>query len=401
MKKFATLLLTLPFSALAAAPTYTLLAPLGPLSGAVDLSTYLNGIMLVTIGVAGVLAVVMIVICGIQMIGSPSVSQKSASKECITNAILGLLLAAGSWIILNTINADLLKSDMTLGALPTPAAVVGAPVIEANPTAPGWYFKYGSVLTGDKRFSKSLTGEMCNKLHAQFQADPAHYTILSGCYEIKAGSPPPPPPASTAPPTTTGITCTQTGMNLCEPLYQPCTNPNCAKLAGMAASAAATIGGGASAALIKAIIMNESSCGINVVGDGGASCGPMQVSVTNANKYRAKCGITTTMTCGWLAAEANWPKAICLGAAYLDAVSKSVCGTSVRNIAAGYNGGFGACAASADCASDTSCSGAAVQRWECLYEDSAHTVCNGGAKSYISTRNYATHALYCTNNPGF
>src|SRR3990167_2426928 len=139
MPTFFILLLALlaPSLALAAAPTYTLLAPLGPLSGAVYLSTYLNGIMLVTIGVAGVLAVVMIVICGIQMIGSPSVSQKSASKECITNAILGLLLAAGSWIILNTINADLLKSDMNLGALPTPAAVVGAPVIEANPTAPG------------------------------------------------------------------------------------------------------------------------------------------------------------------------------------------------------------------------------------------------------------------------
>src|SRR5574340_526552 len=80
---------------------YTLLEPLGPLSGPVTLSGYLQGVFKVTIGVAGVLAVVMIVICAIQMMGSPSVSQKSASKECITNAIFGLLLALGSWIILN------------------------------------------------------------------------------------------------------------------------------------------------------------------------------------------------------------------------------------------------------------------------------------------------------------
>ena len=210
MKKFATLLLTLPFSALAAAPTYTLLAPLGPLSGAVDLSTYLNGIMLVTIGVAGVLAVVMIVICGIQMIGSPSVSQKSASKECITNAILGLLLAAGSWIILNTINADLLKSDMNLGALPTPPAVVLPPAsADPLPTDPGWYFRMikGGVEINSQKFANP---EMCLNVMKVAKNPPNPVTIAntpagSGveCFQVlpvPAGSPPPPPGSLPPPP---------------------------------------------------------------------------------------------------------------------------------------------------------------------------------------------------------
>lgn len=134
MKIISFLLLGLPFSAFAAAPTYQLLAPLGPLSGSVTMTDYLSGIMQVVIGIAGILAVVMIVICGIQLLGSPSVSQKSASKECITNAILGLLLAAGSWIILNTINSDLLKSDITLGDLP--AVAVPPPVAPGDDPMP-------------------------------------------------------------------------------------------------------------------------------------------------------------------------------------------------------------------------------------------------------------------------
>ncbi len=88
--------------------TYTLLAPLAGLTE-VTLSKYMEGMVRVIIGLAGILAVVMIVICGIQMIGSPSVSQKNESKECIWNAILGLLLVIGSWVILNTINAQLLS----------------------------------------------------------------------------------------------------------------------------------------------------------------------------------------------------------------------------------------------------------------------------------------------------
>ncbi len=114
-----------PFEASAA--TYQLLAPLGTLSE-VTLSMYLEGMVRIVIGIAGILAVVMIVICGIQMIGSPSVSQKEESKKCIWNAILGLLLAISSWVILNTINENLLASTFVLQSLPVPAAIApGAP----------------------------------------------------------------------------------------------------------------------------------------------------------------------------------------------------------------------------------------------------------------------------------
>ena len=75
-----------------------------------SLSTYLRAVFLTGIGLAGVLAVLMIVIGGIQYIGSGmSPSGKSDARDRITNAIMGLLLALLSWIILNTINPSLVS----------------------------------------------------------------------------------------------------------------------------------------------------------------------------------------------------------------------------------------------------------------------------------------------------
>jgi uncharacterized membrane protein YgcG len=124
MKKLFSITLFLPIFAFASSGTYELLAPLGPLSGSVTLSDYLNGIMQVVIGVAGILAVVMIVKSGIELIGSPSVSKRSEVRATIGSAILGLILAMGSWVILNTINSDLLKKDITIGNVPAPLPVI-------------------------------------------------------------------------------------------------------------------------------------------------------------------------------------------------------------------------------------------------------------------------------------
>lgn len=73
-------------------------------------SSYLSSIYTLGVGLAGVLAVLMIVIGGIQYIGSGmSPSAKEDAKGRITNAILGLLLALASWLILNTINPNLVS----------------------------------------------------------------------------------------------------------------------------------------------------------------------------------------------------------------------------------------------------------------------------------------------------
>jgi hypothetical protein len=406
---FLSFLFFLPAIALAqpvVPSTYDLISPLGDgLSTGIDLKTYLQGVIRITIGIAGVLAVVMMVICGIKMMMSGSVSGKSEAKECIWNAIFGLLIAIAAWAILYTINPELLKNDLQLADVPVAAPLPTTAKISPDPIAPGCYFKYRFINTGNVDFSRSDTCASCEQVLMGFQTEPL-YEVQSKCYEVKAGVPTAPTAAGAPPPAISGVKCAQSGLNLCEGQNRQCTNPSCKQFGPMAERHA---GGIASAALIKAIILQESSCGQKLFGPTtkyGQACGPTQFLTATANKYSARCGGPATVTCGWLADKANWDKAVCMTANYLRDLAGTQCGSDVRNLAAGYNGGpgqsssppSGACPNSASCSGSTSCSGGAIKRWECLYNDAAHTECNTG---YVETRNYATRVLYCTQNPGF
>ncbi len=90
--------------------TYKLLAPIGKITEVKtnNIGNYFSLFFKLAIGLAGVLAVVMLVVGGIQWMGSESVFGKVNAKEQITSALLGLLIALGSYALLNTINPDLL-----------------------------------------------------------------------------------------------------------------------------------------------------------------------------------------------------------------------------------------------------------------------------------------------------
>ena len=105
--------------------TYIPLAPIPGLEKGVPFETdpsknpcpfgkYLNIIIKLIIGFAAVLAMVMIVMGGIEYMTSDLVSSKEAGKETITHAILGLLIALGAFLILNTINPQLLSVCLDL-----------------------------------------------------------------------------------------------------------------------------------------------------------------------------------------------------------------------------------------------------------------------------------------------
>ncbi|OGI66138.1 hypothetical protein A3A95_00265 [Candidatus Nomurabacteria bacterium RIFCSPLOWO2_01_FULL_39_18] len=78
----------------------------------IALGAYLNTMIKIIIGIAAILSVVMIVIGGIEYMTSELISSKEAGKETIKNALFGLLVALGAYALLNTINPDLLKSDL-------------------------------------------------------------------------------------------------------------------------------------------------------------------------------------------------------------------------------------------------------------------------------------------------
>jgi len=104
-------------------PNYNLLAPLpngnetmstfdptGAGGGA--LGGYLNLMIKLFIGICAVLAVIMIVMGGIEYMTTELISSKEAGKERIRNAILGLLLALSAWMLLNQINPNILNTDL-------------------------------------------------------------------------------------------------------------------------------------------------------------------------------------------------------------------------------------------------------------------------------------------------
>ena len=109
--------------------SYCLLAPIPGLSEVnpanTDLGDYLNIIIKFAIGFAGALAVIMMVLGGIQYMSPDALSGKSEGRERITYALGGLLLALASYLILNTINPNLV--NLHLGIQGTNIQVVESP----------------------------------------------------------------------------------------------------------------------------------------------------------------------------------------------------------------------------------------------------------------------------------
>ena len=99
---------------------YVLLSPFSTSLVNVDtagpnaLEKYLNLMIKIIIGLSAVLAMVMIFMGGIEYMTSEVISNKEHGKERIRNALFGLLLALGSYVLLNTINPDLLKTSLNI-----------------------------------------------------------------------------------------------------------------------------------------------------------------------------------------------------------------------------------------------------------------------------------------------
>lgn len=80
-----------------------------------EVGRYVTVMVRIFIGIATLLAVIMIVVGGVQYMTTDAIGGKQTARTTITNAILGLLLALGSWVILNTINPNLLNINFSPG----------------------------------------------------------------------------------------------------------------------------------------------------------------------------------------------------------------------------------------------------------------------------------------------
>jgi hypothetical protein len=115
---------------------YQPLAPLPDIptnKGKITASSYITGVFMLVIAVASGLAVVMIIVGGIQYMSTDAFSGKSEAKNTIQNAIWGLLLAISAWLILNTINPKLVNFNLEI---PTPRNSNSTTAPSASPQTP-------------------------------------------------------------------------------------------------------------------------------------------------------------------------------------------------------------------------------------------------------------------------
>ena len=100
---------------------------------------------------------------------------------------------------------QLLANNPNLGVgvnAEVPGAGVGAVSNDPQPDATGCYFKFKQLDTGDVRYAGAGTGEMCETLRGDYEAD-ANTEVQSTCFCNKPGSPGT-PGTSKPPPTSSG-----------------------------------------------------------------------------------------------------------------------------------------------------------------------------------------------------
>jgi len=157
MKKYLFLLITLTFITLpyvayaqtGGLPPYVPLEPLplppGVQTGQANFSTLLSSLFTITITVGGLIAVGMLVWYGITYMLSEAVNMKASARRHIEGVFWGLMLLLGSWLILNTINPQLLNLSI-FAPLGGDTQTTGAQTTQQNAPTSGNSASYNDAL---------------------------------------------------------------------------------------------------------------------------------------------------------------------------------------------------------------------------------------------------------------
>lgn len=98
--------------------SYCLLEPIpefgDKITPEMSFSSYVNTLIRLILGVVGVVVVVTFVYGGIMWMGTDSIFKKTDAKERMENAIIGTLLLLSAYIILNTINPNLVNIKINI-----------------------------------------------------------------------------------------------------------------------------------------------------------------------------------------------------------------------------------------------------------------------------------------------
>ncbi len=159
--------------------TYKVLAPLpgtfNESTGKTDIQRYLPGIFNLAIGVSAAFVLLNLVFGGFLWMSSDAFTKKEEGKKRIENSLKGILLVAGAWIILFTINPSLLDVKLDIesievpssatstlirvgGAILTPAQITESNTNRAALQADGIYTYAPHCVQGQRRGCVNLNG---------------------------------------------------------------------------------------------------------------------------------------------------------------------------------------------------------------------------------------------------
>ena len=364
-----------------AAPSWWPLVPCGTSANPAECTRcdlfrlFKNIIDFVLIGLMPPVAAILFVWGGfLILMGGANPGWITQGRTIFWNTFMGVLILSSSWLITNTIIKSLADESVT------------------NPNAPWYQFE-------------------CRETVAQQPPAPQPGPGQPPAPEPGPGQPPAPPVGGNC----SGVQCSDSNLNVCGQN----TSANCSESAvnrwdSQIKTAAANnqIGSGINTvALVKAVMSQESGGRTDQTSFDGTSHGIMQMRPETANQFKSGCA-TADITAVWLKNQNNVQANICIAINYMKSLL-GPCGTEIRNIAAGYNGGGaakGACAASTSCASCSICGNETTRRWECLWDgsDGEHKFCNavrrdpvtGQLDNFSQTRKFVPSVAYCYNKFG-
>lgn len=112
---------------------YNLLAPFGTTKTVSTFSGYLVGAIPFILRMAAVFAVIQIVIGGFQYALSEAMGTKQDAKDRMTQAMIGLVLALTSYLILNTINPNLVNLKIGVQPIRIEGTKIICPTSDGSP----------------------------------------------------------------------------------------------------------------------------------------------------------------------------------------------------------------------------------------------------------------------------
>ncbi len=375
---------------------YTLLADIPTIvpkdaSVGITLVDYMKGLFVAVIGLAIVLAVVQLVIGGIEYVAAAAPSAKSDARNRIAGAIGGLLLILIAWILLQALNPKLLNVGLNLEKIAVFGGDGGGWDGGTNP--PNTVCLMDDLCNEDCKTAPNA--EECASQETIYRSmkgfkdcDPDVELAKGTACISKACT----ATQTTRPKQCASVTACGSDVNLCSP-KQPTPDrypgiAKCKQYFDMVDASPAV-----NKSLAKAIMVMESGCNPGAQSGAGA-CGIMQMLPGTAASYSSSCGGPPSPNCSYL--KSHPKEAICMGAKYLN---NSVASLGLHHAIASYNAGLGpgAMGASANCAPSnplpptSSCAGGNVRKWECPFSNNEHTACDAG---FAETRVYVPGVRY-------